>query len=153
MRQTLTARRWPLAGARVNIAIVRFPTYIALIGALALGCDASQNDSESESDSQSKKKKKRKKKKKKKAAKKADKSPAGGTTVFVDPDTGKTRVKGGKEPTGDPKDCAAYKACCTSPKAGLFCGLSTANSGDCAKKLKSVRQFLSESGASRPPGC
>ncbi len=134
---------------------MRTPLFLALVAVLALGCDASPADT-STSTSTSKKKKRKKKKKKKRGKRKAgDKTPEpkGGATVFIDPDTGKTRVEGGKKRTGDPKDCAAYAACCSAPQARLFCGLNETLEGDCGKLLKDVRQYLSEARAQRPSGC
>jgi hypothetical protein len=76
----------------------------------------------------------------------------GGVTITRGADGG-TRVLGGKKMTGSPKDCTAFRACCTAPEAGLFCGLAEASGQDCAAGLTSVRNFLKERGASPPAGC
>jgi hypothetical protein len=52
---------------------------------------------------------------------------------------------------GDPKVCAAFQKCCSSPDLSLMCGLTQASeNGDCAKALAAVKQYAKES---RSPGC
>ena len=76
----------------------------------------------------------------------------GNITITKGADGG-VRVTGGKKMTGDPKDCAAFRACCKAPEAGLFCGLAEASGKDCKSALTSVRNFLKEQGAKAPAGC
>jgi len=75
-----------------------------------------------------------------------------GTTIEYDPETGKTRVKG-KTLDGDPKDCAAFEACCAHSELGLFCGMAQAASKSCSEALETTRRHLKERGLKPPPGC
>ena len=76
----------------------------------------------------------------------------GNITITTGADGG-VRVTGGAKMTGDPKDCAAFEACCKAPEAGLFCGLTKASVKDCATALASARSFLKEQNAKVPAGC
>jgi hypothetical protein len=73
-------------------------------------------------------------------------------TIGVDP-SGGVKVEGGKALTGKPEDCAAFRACCAHPEAGLFCGLTETSEADCTKALAAVKQYLAERKATPPPGC
>jgi hypothetical protein len=76
-----------------------------------------------------------------------------GITIEYDPGSGKSRVKGGSALTGDPKSCAAFRACCTLPDMGLMCGLIEAGGGDCAAALKQARDHIAELKLKAPAGC
>ncbi len=74
-----------------------------------------------------------------------------GVTIEMGPD-GKTRVTGAPL-TGDPKACAAFRACCDSGELGLACGLVQASESDCAKALAAVKQIAAEQKTPLPAGC
>jgi hypothetical protein len=75
------------------------------------------------------------------------------TTITQGADGGYT-VSGGAKLTGDPKVCAAFKACCRHPQMGLACSLTqTASNGDCAQALASIKKQISERGLTPPEGC
>ena len=76
-----------------------------------------------------------------------------GVTIEYDPATGKSKVVGGAALKGDPKTCAAFRACCTHPEMGLMCSLTEAAGGDCASALQTARQHLKERGLKPPAGC
>ncbi|HMR74452.1 MAG TPA: hypothetical protein PKD61_05055 [Polyangiaceae bacterium] len=64
------------------------------------------------------------------------------------------QVSGGAPLAGDPKTCAAFKACCTLPELGLACALTqTATKGDCAAALDSIRKQIAERALTAPTGC
>lgn len=76
-----------------------------------------------------------------------------GTTITQGADGGYV-VSGSAPLTGDPKVCAAFKACCTLPELGLACGLTqTAVKGDCGAALTSIKKQIAERGLSAPAGC
>ena len=76
-----------------------------------------------------------------------------GVTIVMGPD-GKAVVEGGGAMKGDPKTCAAMKACCDAPNAGLFCGLAQAkDSADCASVLKDIQSYMVEAKIAKPAGC
>jgi hypothetical protein len=78
--------------------------------------------------------------------------PTTAVTVRYDPG-GKAKVDGAPL-HGDPKTCAALKACCSASALSLFCALSQAkNEGDCAKCLKDVRAYADEAHVAPPAGC
>lgn len=56
---------------------------------------------------------------------------------------------------GDPAACNAIKACCkASSDTTLMCAMTASSvQGDCAKGLPKIRQYLSESKKTPPPGC
>lgn len=90
-------------------------------------------------------------KKKKASAEPSAKST--GVTIKMGPD-GQTIVEGGGAMKGDEKTCAAMKACCAAPNAGLFCGLAQATDGaDCASVLKGIQAHMAEAKISKPAGC
>ncbi len=63
-------------------------------------------------------------------------------------------VSGGAKLTGDPKVCAAFKACCRHPQMGLACTLTqTSTNGDCVEALASIKKQISERGLTPPAGC
>jgi hypothetical protein len=124
---------------------------IALAAGLAAACSKDEKPAPDD-DAKGQKKEKKSAKSAEPPASAAPKSS--GTKIEIDPETGKTKVEGGAKLTGDPKVCAAFAACCSaSSDAGLFCGMSQANEGDCSKLLASVKQYLEESGAKPPAGC
>lgn len=88
--------------------------------------------------------------------KKASAEPSGkstGVTIKMGPD-GQTIVEGAGVMKGDEKTCAAMKACCAAPNAGLFCGLAQATDGaDCASVLKSIQAHMAEAKMAKPAGC
>jgi hypothetical protein len=76
-------------------------------------------------------------------------APSAAVTISMGPN-GKTQVNGAPL-HGDPKTCAAFKACCAAPDLQLFCGLSQAtNNGDCAKSLADARNYAKERGVNTP---
>ena len=69
-------------------------------------------------------------------------------------DEGGVTMTGGPPLKGDPKDCAAFKACCMAENFQIACALTqTAAKGDCRAALASVRKQISEHGLPHPPGC
>jgi hypothetical protein len=76
-----------------------------------------------------------------------------GVTIKMGPD-GQTIVEGAGTMKGDEKTCAAMKACCAAPNAGLFCGLAQATDGaDCASVLKGIQAHMAEAKIAKPAGC
>ena len=73
--------------------------------------------------------------------------------IELGPD-GQSKVRG-KELAGEPKTCAAMKACCgASSDTNLFCGLAQATDGaTCASVLKESLQYLTERKLAKPAGC
>jgi len=76
-----------------------------------------------------------------------------GATIEYDPVTGKSKVVGAPPLTGDPKDCAAFRACCTGPDMGLMCGLLEAQGGSCKVALTDARAMIKERNIKPPAGC
>lgn len=76
-----------------------------------------------------------------------------GATIEYDPVTGKSKVVGAPPLTGDPKDCAAFRACCTGPDMGLMCGLLEAQGGSCKAALTDARAMIKERNIKPPAGC
>ena len=76
-----------------------------------------------------------------------------GVTIEYDPATGKGKVVGGAPLKGDPKACAAFRACCTQAEMGLMCGLTEAAGGTCESALQTARQYLKERSLKPPVGC
>lgn len=80
------------------------------------------------------------------------KPEASAVTIVMGPD-GKATVQGGSAMKGDPKACASFKACCSHPSMGMFCGLVQASETDCSKARDSAKQQLKEQGLKAPVGC
>jgi hypothetical protein len=76
-------------------------------------------------------------------------------TIELDPKSNRVKVKGAPPLKGDPKDCAAFEACCQAPDAALFCGLVQAQPDQptCAQAREKVKQYLKERGTKPPSGC
>ncbi len=90
-------------------------------------------------------------------ARAADPSPsstasAKGVTITLGPN-GEATVSGADDMTGDPKACAAFKACCAARELSLFCGMTRASETDCGKALAAVRAQIDETKLKPPPGC
>jgi hypothetical protein len=79
--------------------------------------------------------------------------PGGGNVTIRMGSDGKTKVEGAGPLSGDPKTCAAFRACCSHAELGLACGLIQAAGGTCAQALKSARSMLRERGLTAPAGC
>jgi len=80
-------------------------------------------------------------------------APAGsGVTITMGPG-GKTTVQGGGPMKGDAKTCAAFRACCSDPNLGLFCGLLQASETDCGKARDQAKNYLKEQNLKAPAGC
>jgi hypothetical protein len=75
-----------------------------------------------------------------------------GVTIKLGPN-GEATVEGAEEMTGDPKACAAFKACGASSELGMFCGLTRATEHDCTKALAAVHAQVKEAKIKAPPGC
>jgi len=73
-------------------------------------------------------------------------------TITAGPDGGMV-VSGGNPLKGDPKSCAAYRACCSAPSMGLYCGLLQSTDSDCAALLPKARAYLKETNEKPPAGC
>lgn len=78
-----------------------------------------------------------------------------GVTIELDPKSNRVKVKGAQALKGDPKDCAAFEACCSAPDTALFCGLLQAqpDKPSCAQARAKVKEFLKEKGVKAPAGC
>ena len=129
-------------------------TLIGMLCCAVFACDSKNNGSDAVSTSKPTSKTESKTAKSA-TAKSATPKQAGsseGTTIEYDPETGKTRVKG-KTLDGDPKDCAAFEACCAHSELGLFCGMAQAASKSCSEALETTRRHLKERGLKPPPGC
>lgn len=77
---------------------------------------------------------------------------SGGVTITLGPG-GKTTVQGGGQMKGDAKVCAAFRACCSEPQLGLFCGLLEASENDCGKARDQAKAHLKERSLKAPAGC
>lgn len=80
-------------------------------------------------------------------------APTGtGVTITMGPG-GKTTVQGAGAMKGDAKTCAAFRACCSEPELGLFCGLIQASENDCGKARDQAKAHLKERNLKAPAGC
>jgi hypothetical protein len=118
---------------------------------IALGACGDKADKKSRDKDDDDESSEKESKKKKGSAEPSGKST--GVTIVMGPD-GKAVVEGGSAMKGDEKTCAAMKACCSAPSAGLFCGLAQAtDNADCASVLKGIQAHMAEAKIAKPAGC